>query len=365
MAVPTAAAVRVTFVAAMERIFVPARMPGPVTVMPSARPAVFVTAITVAPLANVERMATLVPSVAKFKVAAKEMLRRDCAPRGAMLRATLFPTKVRLLVPGVTPAPLLMVTVLPTIAVMVSPAGRLVPVTLMPTRSPAVLTPVIWGELAVVVPFVLLLETKRLVTVVLGATLVPVTAMPTVSKENWLGWTAMRVPPPPAEAMKVCGAWVAVALLLSVMVVGARGVPSAVMVVPAGMPGPLAYIPTARVGLVRLVRKTEFEPLVVKALVFWKSVTLKFAAGMEAPVGAAKVKAAGDEMGTVLAMVAPPGLAGLMVRTTPAAKGCPVVAMAVIVAPAGIPGPLIACPTLSPEVLPMVTTFENPSVLAL
>jgi hypothetical protein len=118
---------------------------------------------------------------------------------------------------------------------------------------------------------------------------------------------------------------VAVAGLLIVIVVGVLGLGSAATVLPAGMPGPLTYMPTARFAT--LLSVTAVEPSVSDELVRGMSMTSKLAAVVF------------ELMVNVVGLV-----------------------IAVIAAPIGIPGPVTGWPTLRPDVLVTVMTFERPSV---
>ena len=253
-------------------------------------------------------------------------------------------------------------------AAMTDPAGMPGPLTLMPATSPVVLftvtkarvpvtVPVLAGIATYVprrpkfsvapklsncvvlaIPVVVLLTVTRLVvastevtavTRVFDGMPVPVTAMPTVNVDAWATGRVKLDAPLPILAKKVCCEMVAVAGLLNVMVFGTATVPSAVTVVPAGMPGPLTYSPTARFVVFATV--TAVDPLISAEFVFGRSATLKLAA--------------------VVAL--------LMVKLVPFGL------MDWIVDPTGMPGPLTACPSTRPDVLPTVITLEMPSVFAL
>ena len=93
--------------------------------------------------------------------------------------------------------------------------------------------------------------------------------------------------------------------------------------VPAGIPGPVTYMPTARLPV--FATFTAAEALVSAELVF-----LKLASEMRklaAVVGLLIVKVVG-------------------------------LVMAVIVDPPGMPGPLTVCPNTRPDVLPTVITLD-------
>ena len=111
-------------------------------------------------------------------------------------------------------------------------------------------------------------------------------------------------------------------------VFGAAGVPRAATVVPAGMEGPVTYIPTMIPAALARLMVVVFA--IVPTLLWLRSFTRK----LDAVVFALMLKVVGP-------------------------------VMPVIVAPTGIPGPLTGWPTARPEVLPTVTTFERPSVFAL
>ena len=105
----------------------PAGIPAPVTAMPTARPAVDWTGM-VALLTVIEGATEA--SWFVFCVRMREPpFRLNPLPK-------VFPENVSVLVPAVTPVPVVRVMVLPVIVAMDSPAGMPVPDTAMPTASP-------------------------------------------------------------------------------------------------------------------------------------------------------------------------------------------------------------------------------------
>ena len=119
----------------------PAGMPVPMTSMPGASPAVEATLIVVVEDAAVASVARWLV----FCVRISEPTLRLTPP------LNVLPENVSALVPAVTPVPVVMVIVFPEIKAMDSPAGMPVPVTSIPTESPAVLGTVNVAVAAVVV----------------------------------------------------------------------------------------------------------------------------------------------------------------------------------------------------------------------